>query len=84
MVLTVKQLFRLFDFGEMLRRIEVDEDWREQLGHRPSSASCPVQARQSNSAAQFKCLCLLASGDCERSLQGIFRTGNIRRVTTQQ
>ena len=34
-LLLLEQGFRFFDFGEILRRVEIDKDWREHLGYRP-------------------------------------------------
>ena len=67
----VEQLFRFFDFGEILPRIEIDEDWREHLGY-PRSAICAVKTRKSKCAAQLESLRPLASGDFQGSVEGIF------------
>lgn len=79
-----EQPFRFFDFGEILPRSEIDEDRREHLGYRPRSATCAVKARKSKCAAQLESFCLLASGDFQGPIEGIFGTGDVRRVTTQQ
>ena len=76
--------FRFFDFGEILPRIEIDEDWREHLGYRRRSAICNVEARKSKCAAQLESLRLLASSDFQGSVEGIFGGGNVRWVKTQQ
>ena len=78
------ELFRFFDFGEILPRIEIDEDWREHLGYRRRSAVSDVEACQSQCAAQLESLRLLASGDFQGSMEGIFGGGDVRRVTMQQ
>ena len=78
-----EQLFRFLDFGEILSRIEIDKDWCEHLGY-PRSATCAVKAGKSKCAAQLESLRLLAMSDFQRSIEGIFGTGNVRRVTTQQ
>jgi hypothetical protein len=59
----LEQLFRFFDFGEILPRIEIDEDWREHLGYRLPSTICAVKTRKSKCAAQLESLRLLASRD---------------------
>jgi hypothetical protein len=80
----LEQLLRFFDFGEILPRIEIDEDWREHLGYGRRSAICDVKARKSKCAAQLESLRLLASSDFQGSIEGIFGGGNVRRLTTQQ
>src|SRR6266446_5259142 len=79
-----EQLLRFLDFGEILPRIEIDEDWREHLGYGRRSAVCDIKARKSKCAAQLESLRLLASSDFQGSIEGIFGGGNIRGVTTQQ
>jgi hypothetical protein len=80
----LEQLLRFFDFGEILRRIEIDEGWRQHLGCGRRSAICDVKARKSKRAAQLESLRLLASSDFQGSIEGSFGGGNVRRVTTQQ
>src|SRR6201987_2653908 len=80
----LEQSFSFSDFGEILARSEIEEDRREQLGHRPRSPICAVEARKSKCVAQLESLCVLASGDFQGSIEGFFGTGDVRRVTTQQ
>ena len=80
----LEQPFRLVDFREILSPNEIDEDWRQHLGHRLRSAACDVQPRKSKCAAQLESLRLLASGDFQGSVEGIFGSRNVRRTTTQQ
>ena len=77
----LEQLLRFFDFGEILPRIEIDEDWREHLGYGRRSAISDVKARKSKCAAQLESLRLLASGDFQGFIEGIFGGGNVRGVT---
>jgi hypothetical protein len=58
-----EQLLRFFDFGEILPRIEIDEDWREHLWDGRRSTILDAETRKSKRAAQFESLRLLASGD---------------------
>src|SRR6516164_5294785 len=80
----LEQLFRFFDFGEILPRVELDEDWRQHLRYRPRSAISAVQARKSKCAAQLESLRALVSCDFQAPLEGIFSSRKVRRVTTQQ
>ena len=80
----LEQLLGFFDLGEILARIEIDEDWREHLGYGRRSAISDVKARKSQCAAQLESLRLLASSDFQRSIEGILGGGNVRRVTAQQ
>jgi hypothetical protein len=81
----LKQPFRLFDFGEIMPpRVEFSQDGSEHGGYRFSSTTCVVQARKSKCGAQLERPRLLASGDFQGSVEGIFGTGNVRRVITQQ
>ena len=80
----LEQFLRFFDFGEILPRSEIDEDWREHLGYGRCSVISDVKARKSKRAAQLESLRLLASSDLQGSIEGIFGGGNIRGVTTQQ
>src|SRR6267142_3901244 len=80
----LEQFFRFFDFREILSSIEIREDRREHPGYRLRSVICDVKARKSKRAAQLESLRLLASGNFQGSIEGIFSDENVRRVTTQQ
>jgi len=79
-----EQLLRFLNFGQILPRIEIDENWREQLRYLRRSTVCDVEARKSKRAAQLKRLRLLASSDLQRSIECIFGGANIWRFITQQ
>ena len=83
-LLLLEQGFRFLDFGEILRHVEVNKDWREQLGYRSRPPICKVEMRKSNCAAQLESLRLLGSGDFQGSAEGVFGHGNIRRAKPQQ
>jgi hypothetical protein len=57
------ELFRFFDFGKILPCIEIDENWREDLGYCRRSAIFDVKARQSKCTAQLESLRVLAPGN---------------------
>ena len=83
-LLLLEQGFRFLDFGEILRHVEVNKDWREQLGYRSRSAICTIEARKSNCAAQLERLRPLGSGDFQGSAEGVFGHGNARWVKMRQ
>ena len=79
-----EQLLRFLNFGQILPRIEIDENWRQQLRYLRRSTVCDVEARKSKRAAQLKSLRLLASSDLQRSIECIFGGANIWRFITPQ
>lgn len=74
---SLEQFLRFRNFGKVLPRIEIDENWREQFGYLLRSAVCDVEARKSKRGAQLEGLRLLASSDLQRSIECIFGGANV-------
>ena len=62
----------------------MDEDWCEHLGYGRRSTILDAKTRKSKCAAQFESLRLLASGNFQGFIEGLFGGANVGRVTAQQ
>src|SRR5438034_8941593 len=80
----LEQGFRLFDFGQISLRVEINKNWCEHLGYCLGSPICTIEARKSKGAAQFESLRLLGAGDFQGGAESVFGHGNARWVKTQQ
>ena len=79
-MLLPEQLVRFHEFRKSSLRLEFSEHRNEHPGYRSRSAICVVQARKFKRAAQLESPGLLVSRDFQRSLEGVFGTGYVRRV----